>query len=148
MADPAQTTWLLRHAREGHREAADELFEHLYDELRELAQARLSGQRPGATLDTTMGLVHEAYLRLVDRSRVIATDRAHFFALAARAMRFILLDRTRARVRQKRGGSRRHVTLDAVQVAADESAVDLLALDEALTGLRAHSEVIEACERR
>jgi len=133
------TTGLLRSARAGRRESADALFEHLYDELHALAHARLSGHRPGATLETT-GLVHEAYLRLVDRSRVTATDRAHFFALAARAMRFVLIDRARARTRDKRGGSRARVPLDAVQVAADEAAFDLLVLDDALTRLRSRSE--------
>lgn len=133
------TTGLLLDARAGRRESADALFERLYEELRGLAHARLSGHRPGATLDTT-GLVHEAYLRLVDRSRVTANDRAHFLALASRAMRFVLLDRARARVRQKRGGPRTDLPLDEVQVAADEKAVDLLVLDGALSGLRAHSE--------
>lgn len=149
MEPPAtDTTGLLRSARAGRRKAADALFEHLYDELRALARARLSGQRPGATLDTT-GLVHEAYLRLVDRSRVTATDRAHFFALAARVMRFVLIDRARARTRDKRGGARPHVPFDVVQVAADEAAWDLLVLDEALAGLRSHSErLVEVVEYR
>ena len=142
----ADTTTLLREAQAGQRGASDVLFERLYDELRSLAHARLSGHRPGATLDTT-GLVHEAYLRLIDRERVTPADRAHFVALAARAMRYVLLDRARARVREKRGGPRAAVPLDAVQVAADERAADLLALDEALERLRAQSarlaEVVE-----
>ncbi len=139
MEPSADTTALLLDARAGRCEAADELFGHLYDTLREIARARLSAHRPGATLDTT-GLVHEAYLRLVDRARVTPADRAHFLALASRAMRFVLLDRARARTRQRRGGPRPPLPLDAVQVAADERAVDVLALDAALGHLRAHSE--------
>lgn len=133
------TTELLLAARAGSRESADALFEHLYDELRRLAHARLSSHRPDATLNTT-GLVHEVYLRLVDWDRASLTDRAHFLALAARAMKYVLLDRARARERQKRGGGRPDIPLDAVQIAADQRAVDLLILDEALERLRTHSE--------
>ena len=146
MEHPADTTELLLGARAGRHGAADALFGRLYDELHALAHARLSGYRAGVTLDTT-GLVHEAYLRLVDRSRITPEDRAHFVALAARAMRFVLLDRARARLRDKRAGHA--LPLDAVQVAADERAADLLALDEALTGLRAQSErLAELVEHR
>ncbi|MDX1420574.1 MAG: ECF-type sigma factor [Rubricoccaceae bacterium] len=144
MARPADTTALLAEARAGRREAADALFAHLYDELRSLAHARLSDQPTSATLDTT-GLVHEAYLRLIDRGRVSPSDRAHFLALSARAMRFVLLDRARARVRLKRGGPQADLSLDGLQVAAGDGqggdrALELLALDAALEKLRAHSE--------
>ena len=144
MARPADTTALLVEARAGRREAADALFAHLYDELRSLAHARLSDQPTSATLDTT-GLVHEAYLRLIDRGRVSPSDRAHFLALSARAMRFVLLDRARARVRLKRGGPQADLSLDGLQVAAGDGqggdrALELLALDAALEKLRAHSE--------
>lgn len=131
MGPTADTTALLLDARAGRREASDALFERLYDELRRLAHARLSHHYGGATLDTT-GLVHEAYLRLVDRERAAPVDRAHFLALAARAMRYVLLDRARARLRHKRGGAQPNVALDAVQVAAAERAAELVALDEAL----------------
>jgi len=133
------TTELLLGARAGRREAADALFERLYDELRELARIRLRDYRSGATLDTT-GLVHEAYMRLMGRSHVKPEDRAHFLALASRAMRFVLLDVARARGRRKRGGGRRIVPLDTVQVAAEQRAADLLSLDQALDELRMHSE--------
>jgi RNA polymerase sigma factor (TIGR02999 family) len=132
------TTELLLEARAGRREAADALFERLYHELRSIARIRLRGHRPGATLDTT-GLVHEAYLRLVNLSQVTPEDRAHFLALASRAMRFVLLDLARARGRHKRGGGRPDVPLDTVQIAAEERAEDLLSLDRALDDLRAHS---------
>jgi RNA polymerase sigma factor (TIGR02999 family) len=133
------TTELLLDARAGRREAADRLFERLYHELRAIARIRLSDHRPGATLDTT-GLVHEAYLRLVGRSQVTPGDRAHFLALASRAMRFVLLDLARARGRQKRGGGRSVVPLDTVQIAAEGRAEDLLSLERALDDLRTHSE--------
>ena len=134
MGSSPDTTALLLDARAGRRDAADALFERLYGELHRLAHARLRALRPGATLDTT-GLVHEAYLRLVDPGRVAAVDRAHFLALAARAMRFVVLDRARARARQKRDG--RDVPLGEVEMAADERAAEVLALDEAVERLRA-----------
>lgn len=135
MEPPHDTTALLREAREGRPEASSALFERLYDELRRLAHVRLRAHPPGATIDTT-GLVHEAYLRLVEPARVEAVDRAHFLALATRAMRYVVLDRARARTRQKRGGSGVDVPLDGVQVAADERAAEVLALDEALDRLQ------------
>lgn len=139
MVPPADTTQLLRDARIGQPEAAEHLFAHLYEELRSLAHARLSGHRPGATLNTT-GLVHESYLRLIDRGRVAPEDRQHFMALAARAMRYVLLDRARARTRERRGGVRPDLPLDAAPLAAEERAEELLALDEALAHLRTQSE--------
>jgi RNA polymerase sigma factor (TIGR02999 family) len=132
-AEP-DTTQLLLDARAGNRAAFDRLFSHVYDALREIAHQRLLKHRPGETLDTT-ALVHEAYLRLVDQTRAEWRDRAHFFALASRAMRFVLVDYARARTAAKRGGREPDVPLDAVQVAADERATDLVALAEALEGL-------------
>ncbi|MEM1042104.1 MAG: ECF-type sigma factor [Bacteroidota bacterium] len=139
MEPAADTTALLCDARAGRPDAAERLFEHLYGALREIAHARLSAHRPAATVATT-GLVHEAYLRLIDQTRAAPADRAHFLALASRAMRFVLLDRARARLRQKRGGPHAPVSLDAVQVAADERAAELVALDDALDRLRTRSE--------
>ena len=130
------TTQLLLAARGGDRPAFDRLFAHVYDALRELAHRRLVAHRPGETLDTT-GLVHEAYLRLVDGPRVGWGDRAHFYALASRAMRFVLVDYARARTAQKRGGRTPDVPLDLVQVAADDRAADLLALADAVERLAA-----------
>lgn len=106
----------------------------LYDEMKALARYRLRQLRPGDTLNTT-ALVHEAYLRLADHATLAARNRAHFAALAARAMRFVLVDYARERSTQKRGGGQAHVSLTAVQVAADDRAEDVLALDEALTRL-------------
>jgi RNA polymerase sigma factor (TIGR02999 family) len=132
------TTQLLLAARAGDRAAADRLFAHVYDALREIARRRLRGRRPGATLDTT-ALVHEAYLRLADRSPGGWHDRAHFYAVAARAMRFVLVDHARARTAAKRGGASPDLPLDAVQIAADDRAVDVLALADALERLGAVS---------
>ncbi|MDX1419293.1 MAG: ECF-type sigma factor [Rubricoccaceae bacterium] len=138
MVSPSDTTRLLLDARNGDREALDALWPHVYEELRLLARARLRAHRPGDTLDTT-ALVHEAYLRLVDGARAGWESRAHFFALAARAMRFILVDYARERAAQKRGGPRGDLRLDGLQVADDpavaERAADLLTLDAALERL-------------
>jgi len=116
----------------------ERLFADLYEDLRSVAHARLRAHPPGATLSTT-GLVHESYLRLIDRGQIAPEDRLHFMALAARAMRFVLLDRARARQRDKRGGPQRALTLDESWMAADQRAGDLLALDEALERLRTRS---------
>jgi len=129
------TLVLLREARDGEVGAADRLFAHVYDALRQLARARLRHFRPGDTLNTT-ALVHEVYLRLIEPNRVAPEDRAHFFALAARAMRFVLVDTARERTSQKRGGGAPILQLDAVQAAAEARADELLALDEALDTLR------------
>ena len=132
-AEP-DTTQLLLEARAGNREAFDRLFSHVYEELRAIAHHRLLQYRPGETLDTS-ALVHEVYLRLVDQSRAGLRDRSHFFALTSRAMRFVVVDYARARTAAKRGGREAAVPLDAVQVAADDRAEDVLALAEALEHL-------------
>ena len=110
---------------------ADPTFEATYEELRSLAQAMLRRHAPGDTLNAT-ALVHEAYVRLEGRTGAVH-DRVHFFALAARAMRFVLVDHARAHAAARRGGGARHVTLGAAGDVADLRADELLALDEALT---------------
>ena len=137
------TTQLLRDARNGSPEASERLFAHLYDELKVLAQARLRSHKPDATLGTT-GLVHESFLRMIDAGHIEPGDRIHFFALAARTMRFVLLDRARARHRKKRGGRQKNLELDPESVAADERAAELLALDEALDVLRGENARLAA----
>jgi RNA polymerase sigma factor (TIGR02999 family) len=122
---------------EGERQSLDELFPLVYEELRHIAHRRLRGGARGETLNTT-ALVHEAYLRLVERTGPAVIDRAHFCALASRAMRFVLVDYARTRTAQKRGGGESDASLDDVQIAADERAIDLLALDETLEQLKAH----------
>jgi RNA polymerase sigma factor (TIGR02999 family) len=138
MVDQAEPTQLLKAARGGDNQAVDALFGQVYDDLRRIAHQRLMRHGRGETLSTT-ALVHETYLRLVDQSRVEWQDQAHFFALASRAMRFILVDYARARSAKKRDGGA-GIPLDAIQLAADERAGELLDLDEALATLYRSSE--------
>ena len=105
---PDDITTMLLAARARDRTALDGLFPLVYDELRGVARRRLAAERPDHTLTTT-ALVHETYLRLVDQTRVEWRDRAHFFAVAAQAMRRILLDHARRHATAKRGGGRRRV---------------------------------------
>lgn len=135
-----ETTALLLSARKGEARAADLLFERLYDELRRLSGAYLAAETRGATLSAT-GLVHDAYLKLIAGGDW--EDRAHFMAIASRAMRQILIDRARARSAAKRGGKARPVSLDA-DLASDplpDVALDapeqVLAVDAALKRLSA-----------
>jgi RNA polymerase sigma factor (TIGR02999 family) len=139
MVENHDTTQLLVAARRGDRHSFDLLFSRVYDDLRRIAHHRLQGHRPGETLNTT-ALVHEAYVRLVDRSSIAWQDRAHFLAVASRAMRFIIINYAEARAARKRGGGVTPVPLDAVQVAADEQALDLLALHEALEELDRYND--------
>ncbi|MEM1041124.1 MAG: sigma-70 family RNA polymerase sigma factor [Bacteroidota bacterium] len=143
MPPSPDTTQLLLDARAGDGAALDALWPHVYGELRQIARGRLLGHRPGDTLNTT-ALVHEAYLRLVDGERAGWEGRAHFFALAARTMRFILVDYARARTAQKRGGAQADLRLDGLEVAdgtaTAERAADLLTLDRALDSLAGYDE--------
>jgi RNA polymerase sigma factor (TIGR02999 family) len=132
-------TALLIAWRGGDEDALGLLFPRVYDELRHIAHRHLRREREGHTLGTT-ALVNEAYLKLVDQTRAQWTDRAHFFAVAARVMRRILVDYARRHRAQKRGGAAQPVSLgdEAVgnaSLVADERADMLLALDEALTQL-------------
>src|SRR5436305_362654 len=124
-------TELLLEWRNGDKAALDRLLPLVYDELRRVARARLKAERSGHVLQTT-ALVHEAYLRLVDLDRMTVQSRTHFFALAARLMREVLVDAARKRLADKRGGGVTIVGLDDVSPAAPSSNVDVLALDEAL----------------
>ena len=132
----AITDFLLE-ARAGDREGIDRLFGSVYEELRRIAHHTLRHEQTGHTLSTT-GLVHEAYFKLVDQSRVEWRDRGHFYGVAARAMRQILVEYARKRGAVKRGGRIRVVALEEGLVPADERAEALLAVDEALTRLAAH----------
>jgi RNA polymerase sigma factor (TIGR02999 family) len=127
-------TELLTRSREGSPEALDRLVPLVYDELRAIAHRQLRAERADHTLSTT-ALVHEAYLRLVDQERVDWRDRTHFFAVAARVMRRVLVDYARRRVAKKREGGREAIPLDSAVIAVDEQADMLLALDEALSRL-------------
>jgi RNA polymerase sigma-70 factor (ECF subfamily) len=127
-------TKLLRAWSQGDQEALDELLPLVYRELHQQAERFMRAQPAGHTLQTT-ALVHEVYLRLVDREGVEWQNRAHFFGVAGKAMRSILVDHARARGAAKRGGAARRLTLGAVSVAEAEPAVEVLALDEALSRL-------------
>jgi len=126
-------TGLLAAHRAGDDQALDRAFAFVYDDLRRAASAQL---RRGAspTLNTT-SLVNEAYLRLVDRAQAAPSDRTHFLALAARAMRFIIIDYARERSAAKRGGAAWHVQLDDLELAVDDQAQQLLSLDDAIQAL-------------
>lgn len=130
-----QVTQLLRAWRAGDRAAAEELFRVLYRELRIIAANRLRAERRGHTLQPT-ALVNELYLRLADREALRIEDRGHFFAIAARTMRRILIDYERARKADKRGGDLDRLSLNVVdQFKGSRSAEDLILLDDALSRL-------------
>jgi RNA polymerase sigma factor (TIGR02999 family) len=130
----AATDLLLR-ACAGDASALANVFPLVYDELRHLAHRQLRHEPDGHTLSTT-ALVHEAYIRLIDQTRVQWNGRAHFMAIAATAMRRILIDRARSHRSVKRGGALRRVPLDNVQLATEERADLLIALDDALGRLK------------
>jgi RNA polymerase sigma factor (TIGR02999 family) len=131
----SEVTRILSAIEQGDPHAAAQLLPLVYEELRQLAAQRLALELPGQTLQAT-ALVHEAYLRLVDAEQAQQwNSRGHFFAAAAEAMRRILIDQARRKQSAKRGGQMRRVELDAgalLAVPEDDTADDLLALDEAL----------------
>jgi RNA polymerase sigma factor (TIGR02999 family) len=133
----SEVTRILSAIEQGDPHAASQLLPILYDELRQLAAAKLAQERPGQTLQAT-ALVHEAYLRLVGPGEERHWDSCgHFFAAAAEAMRRILVENARRKRSAKHGGGRVRHDLDAVRVAAPELSEDLVALDEALERLAA-----------
>jgi RNA polymerase sigma factor (TIGR02999 family) len=125
---------MLLRVRRGEADAADELLPHVYTELCALAQSLVRKERKGHTLDAT-ALLHEAYLRLSAASLPDVQDRRHFIALVARAMRQALIDHARGRDSRKRGGDRLRVTLHDAALSVSSEAIDVLALDEALSRL-------------
>jgi len=133
-------TQLLVRCRDGDRAALDELLPLVYGELRRIAQSHLRRERAGHTLQST-ALVHEAYLRLIGATRPGWQDRAHFFGIAANAMRQILVDHARARAAAKRGSGAERLELTESMSAGGEPEVDVLALDEALGRLAALDRV-------
>lgn len=143
---PDVTRWLDDLGR-GDVSVVNRLMAVVYEELRPLAQACLQRERPDHTLEAT-ALVHEAYLRLVDQSRVEWQGRAHFFAIAAEVIRRVLVDHARSRQALKRGGGAHRLTLSESAILVDEPlGVELLTLDEALHNLaklnRRQSRVVE-----
>lgn len=136
MDSRTEVTALLQDWAAGDREALDRIIPLVYDELRRLAQRRLSRERPDHTLGAT-ALVHEAYLRLVDVERAGFQSRAHFLAMASRVMRRLLVDHARQRDAVKRGGGERPAPLDEALHLASADATRFLELDGALHRLEA-----------
>ena len=130
---PGEITQLLVKAKNGDRKAESELVPLVYDELRRLARRYMRHERPDHTLQAT-ALVHEAYLKLIDQ-RESWQNRAHFFGVAAQVMRRFLVDHARAKLAQKRGGSREEISLDAALAFSPAQSDQFLALDEALERL-------------
>ena len=131
---PLSPTDLLLAWGRGQQDAFDQLVPMVYDELLRLARGHMARERPNHTLQAS-GLVHEAYVRLIELKQMRWQNRAHFFAMAARVMRRILVDNARARGNEKRGGAVPKVTLEEALVVASGPGPDLVALDEALTAL-------------
>jgi RNA polymerase sigma factor (TIGR02999 family) len=142
------TQWLVR-LRDGNGEALDRLLPLVYDELRTLARSLLRNENPGHTLGAT-ALVHEAYMRLARRNEIEPQDRTHFFAIAAQAMRRILIDHARLRGAQKRGSGQVALALEhAGALLTDEGSGELLIIDEALERLsKANPRAAQVVERR
>lgn len=131
--DPRGPDEILARLERGEPGAAADLLPLVYTELRGLARSFMAAERPG-TLQTT-ALVHEAYMRIAGARGSGWSGRAHFFGAAAEAMRRILVERARARGRLKRGGGRRRLDLDQLDLATEDGAGDVLAVDEAVTKL-------------
>jgi RNA polymerase sigma factor (TIGR02999 family) len=130
----SEVTQLLQQWSDGRQEALDRLLPEIYAELRRLASSYLRRERRDHTLQPT-ALVHEAFLKLVDQRAVRWQNRAHFFGIAAQAMRRILVDHARAHVADKRGAGGQRVLLDDAQLVGAMPDIDVLALDEVLTRL-------------
>ena len=133
-AGPQEVTQLLANWSQGDPTALEKLIPLVYKELRHLAHRYMEGQRPDHTLQTT-ALVNEAYLRLADQSKPNFTNRSHFFAVAAKAMRQILVDYAKAQQSQKRGAGATKVELDEAALISPEQTSAILDVDEALEKL-------------
>jgi RNA polymerase sigma factor (TIGR02999 family) len=148
MHTPSQNevTQMLAQLAGGNREVIDKLLPLVYDKLRELAANYLRRERSGHTMQAT-ALVHEAYLKLVDQQELRWQNRAHFFGVAAQAMRRILVDYARGHRAAKRGHGQPKVALDEVAAISEERSEEIVALDEALTKLAAfdpqQSKIVE-----
>ena len=136
MSDPPanKLTRILGELRDGAPRAAEELLPLVYDQLRAIARQNMRNERPGHTLQAT-ALVHEAFLRLAGDADVAWDSRGHFYVAAAEAMRRILIEHARGRGRVKRGGDRKRVPLTIVDLAAEDDAEHIMAVDEAFRRL-------------
>lgn len=147
LMDPTtDLTGMLRLAQEGQKEAVDRIFQEVYDELHRLAKAQRLKWDGNHTVNTTV-LVHEAYLKLVDQERAEWKDRAHFFSVAALAMRQILVNYARRARAARRGGGATPVSLEEAIIMPEDAAEELLALDEGLDRLvaknRRQAKIVE-----
>ena len=148
MLDQLQAARRSAPHRNGGSDALDQLFPVVYDELCHIAHRHLLRERSGHTLSTT-ALVHECYLNLADRTLTAWQDRAHFLAIASKAMRRLLIDYARRRNAQKRGGNQARITFDDGLVSVQAQAAELLSLDEALSALaERHARMAEVVECR
>jgi RNA polymerase sigma factor (TIGR02999 family) len=136
MNDQTSVTTALRDAGSGHRTAFDRLLPKVYDTLRRLAAGALSRERRGHTLSPT-ALAHETYMRLADLRHIAWQDRAHFFAVAARATRRVLVNHAVARRAQKRGAGVAPIEIDPAQIGSENRLEDVLAVHQALERLQA-----------
>jgi RNA polymerase sigma factor (TIGR02999 family) len=134
MDHPGDITTLLHAHASGDRSALDRLLPRVYDELRRMARGRIRRERPGHTLAATE-LVHEAYLKLMPAGRVAWQDRAHFFAIAARAMRQVLVDHAVRRRAGKRGANAALLSIDDADAAAESALDEVIAVNQALDRL-------------
>ena len=134
MNNSGNFTQLLNEYKSGNREAIDEIFPLVYDELRKLAASRLRSERDDHTLQPT-ALVHEAYLRLIEQNKQTWENRVHFFGLAAEMMRRILVNHALGKNRIKRFGNQTRLALDEAVSFAQEKEIDIVLLDEALNNL-------------
>lgn len=139
MESDHSVTNLLERWNSGDNEALDELMPLIYEQLRKMARRYMNQQNPGHTLQTT-ALIHEAYLRMFKQKEKHFENRAHFFGVAAQAMRHILVDYARSRQTEKRGGGARPISLDEAALVTDERAAELVAFDDALKELETLSK--------
>ena len=148
---PHEVTGLLRQWSEGDQAALDRLIPLVYDELHQLAHHHMRREKPGHCLQTS-ALINEAYLRLVDQPQIRWENRSHFFGIAARLMRRILVDEARKRKAAKRGGHVLRVSLHEAANSSLEQAENVVALDDALKSLEAvdsrQSAIVEANRKR
>jgi RNA polymerase sigma factor (TIGR02999 family) len=145
----SDVTRILQSIEAGDLQAAEQLLPLVYDELRKLAAAKMAHEKPGQTLQAT-ALVHEAYLRLVDRENQQRWEnRRHFFAAAAEAMRRLLVEKARRKSRPRHGGDRLRIPIDELQLGRDDAPDELLLIDDALERLAredpAAAEIVKLC---
>ena len=146
--DPGTVTRLLSATADGDKESLNKATEVVYENLRQLATGFMRSERPDHTLQTT-ALVNEAYLRLVDQKQVDWKSRQHFFAIAAKMMRRILVNHARDRGAAKRGGGRKRVPLDEDAIESAGFSLDLVALEEVLKELESHRpDMVKVVELR